>query len=123
VFPDFTILLFFILPVKVKWLAWFSAAGLALTFLGAPGSIRIAILAALANYLSYFLPSLRSHRAPPAAIGSPRTGPVHRCTACGRTERDGSDLEFRWCACIRCRPDGREYCREHLEAHRADSAA
>jgi Zn-dependent protease len=38
----------------------------------------------------------------------------HRCTTCGRTERDLTTLEFR--VCSDCR-NGEEYCQEHLENH------
>jgi Zn-dependent protease len=38
----------------------------------------------------------------------------HRCTSCGRTERDDPHLEFR--ICTDC-SGGQEYCREHLNGH------
>lgn len=119
VFPEFTVLLFFILPVKVKWLGWLSAAGLGLTFLGAPGAIRTAILAALANYLVFFAPAIRLRGAQPPGAGFPSApaGPIHRCAACGKTEREDRELDFRWCMCPRCSPDGKEFCRPHLEEH------
>ena len=35
----------------------------------------------------------------------------HRCAICGRTEKDGEDLEFRFCS--KCKGNY-EYCQEHL---------
>lgn len=38
----------------------------------------------------------------------------HKCAICGRTERDGMDLEFRFCS--KCNGNF-EYCNEHLFTH------
>ena len=41
--------------------------------------------------------------------------PLHKCTVCGRTDKDFPDLEFRYCS--KC--DGAyEYCSEHLYTHK-----
>ena len=50
--------------------------------------------------------------APPGRAGA--AGTFHRCAICGRTELDGSDLEFRYCS--RCE-GSYEYCRDHLFTH------
>ena len=50
------IYVFFILPVKVKWLAWISAGFLLLGFVTSPNSYRMALIAAFANYLIFFGP-------------------------------------------------------------------
>ncbi len=137
VFPDFTVLLFFILPVRMKWLGWLSAVGLLWTFTFRSGlSGRIAILVAFSNYLAFFWPVLigwfatagrrpvavRSvHDTGPAPAPAVAAGPVHRCTSCGRTERDDTRLEFRWCKCGRC-GEGLEYCMDHLASHQGKPA-
>jgi len=53
-YPDFEIMLFFILPVKVKWLAWLIWAGLAWSFLTGPWVLRAALAAGLLNYAIFF---------------------------------------------------------------------
>jgi hypothetical protein len=53
-YPETVIRLFFLLPVKVKWLAWLDGALLLMTFLGGNLSIRLAIIAGLLNYLLFF---------------------------------------------------------------------
>lgn len=53
-YPDFQVMLFFILPVKMKWLAWLDVAFLALEFLRSSWSGKLAILFALANILLFF---------------------------------------------------------------------
>ena len=57
-FPDFQVLLFFILPVKVKYLAWLNWALLAgvMIFQGLPH--KLAALAAVLNYFLFFGPDL-----------------------------------------------------------------
>ena len=41
-------------------------------------------------------------------------GTMHKCAICGRTEKDGDMLEFRYCT--KCE-GGLEYCRDHLFSH------
>ena len=118
-YPDTVIYVMFILPVKVKWLAWVSGAFLILGFLGGDWSYRAAVLAALGNYLLFFGRDIyletrqrgevagRRRRFEKAAA-LPEGFALHRCEACGRTEHTAPDLEFR------VAKDGREYCTEHL---------
>ena len=48
------------------------------------------------------------------AKARPKSVPIHRCAICGRTEKDGELLEFRFCS--KC--DGNyEYCQDHLFTH------
>jgi len=129
-FPEFTVLLFFILPVKVKYLGWISAGYLTLLFWTSPLSEKLFILTALTNYLLFFWPEirewtsgkLRSTRTRPSLTptGSQST-PIHRCTVCHTTEANGPYLEFRICTCARC-GEGKEFCMEHLQEHRSHAA-
>ena len=57
-YPDEVIYVFFILPVKVKWLAWISAALLIFGFVTGPNSYRMALLAAFGNYFIFFGPEI-----------------------------------------------------------------
>ena len=41
-------------------------------------------------------------------------GTMHRCAVCGRTEKDGAELEFRYCS--KCE-GSYEYCQDHLFTH------
>jgi len=62
--PDFTVLLFFVLPVKIKWLALFDAAlfayGIVVGCIARDWSIPIAIVFSLINLLLFFWDSLFS---------------------------------------------------------------
>ena len=53
-YPDFQVMLFFVLPVKMKWLAWLDVAFLVLEFLRSSWSGKLAILFAFANILLFF---------------------------------------------------------------------
>ncbi|WP_303821334.1 hypothetical protein [Ruminococcus flavefaciens] len=53
-FPNVEIMLFFFIPVKVKWLGLISAAGLAGVFIAGGFQTRIFILLSLANLILFF---------------------------------------------------------------------
>ena len=87
---------------------------------------RVVILASLANFILFFLMTRNIQRVSPKEIRRKQnfrrqvqrvnTPGVtkHKCAVCGRTEKDGDDLEFRFCS--KC--DGNyEYCQDHLFTH------
>ncbi len=53
-FPDVVIYFAYVLPLKVKWIAWGSAALLLYSFIFASMEYRAAFIAAMANYLLFF---------------------------------------------------------------------
>ncbi len=117
-YPDEVIYVLFILPVKVKWLAWISAALLLLGFITAPNSYRMALIAAFANYFIFFGPDLlraarnrqevASRRRRFEESARPDEETLHHCANCGATELTHPSLEFRVAR------DGEEYCLAHL---------
>jgi len=118
-YPDVTILFMFILPVKVKWLAWITGAFLIFGLLVSGWAHRLATGAALVNYLIFFGRDIFLHARTHREISQRRIRfesqirtsddhALHRCQTCGRTEQSAPDLEFRVAA------DGEEYCLEHL---------
>jgi membrane associated rhomboid family serine protease len=113
--PNYEIFLFFILRVRVKYIAWILAGMVALQFALLPLSAKMAMAASLANYLVFFLPGLvrnaHTRRTDAARLRKYRPTEevaMHRCARCGRTETTDPDLVFRVSA------DGEEYCVEHL---------
>ena len=62
--PDFELLLFFILPVRIKWLALLTWIGYGYGLLAGDWGDRFRILAAIGNFLVFFWPELvaRFHR-------------------------------------------------------------
>jgi phosphatidylserine synthase len=54
--PDYQILLFFVLPVKMKWLAWLTVAYIVLALIVGPWVHRLYLVTMYANYLVFFGP-------------------------------------------------------------------
>ncbi len=104
IYPNEEILLFFVLPVKIKWLAIFSAGMLGLMVLSSPVAI-IPIFFALLNYALVFAPAFLRGRMHAARIAGRRSrfdqaagGAAeffHQCQRCGKTEVDDPSLHFR----------------------------
>ena len=53
-YPDFQLLLFFILPIKVKWLALLNTVYYVYGFISGTWPLRIAILLSLVNFILFF---------------------------------------------------------------------
>ena len=119
--PDFEFLLFFILPLKIKWLALITWVGYAITAFRGDLPVRLQILASVGNFFVFFsgdiLRSMRHGRQKMvrqaqsfAEAGEPR----HRCHVCGKTDRTNPELDFRYCS--KCAGD-QCYCPEHIQNH------
>lgn len=59
--PDYEILLFFFIPIKMKWLAVADIVLLAVDFVYAGWAVRAAIIASLINVLIFFTPRIIFH--------------------------------------------------------------
>src|SRR6476646_7281069 len=91
-YPDQVIYILFILPVKIKWLAWVSAAFLLLGFFVNSNSYRMALVAAFVNYLIFFGPEIlyeARHRSEVSArrkryarSSRGEAEPLHKCAVC-----------------------------------------
>src|SRR5439155_9800583 len=117
-YPDEVIYILFILPVKIKWLAWIYAAFLMLGFFVGPNSYRAALLAAFANYFIFFGPEIIHQARHRHDVSTRRrrfevqsrspTETLHRCAVFSPTELSHPNLDFR------VAQDGEEYCMAHL---------
>jgi membrane associated rhomboid family serine protease len=131
-YPDYQILLFLILPVRVKWIAWLSAAVVAFELATGDWPTRGAIVAALANYLLFFAPTIArvargqrlemaqsARRASFASSPPPASALARSCAICGARESDGADI--RVCSCEKCKAAtggaARSLCLEHARNH------
>jgi hypothetical protein len=120
-FPDYEILLFLILPVRVKWLALLTWLFYGYDFLTGGGPARLLILAAVANFLLFFGQDLflrvryghRKVKRQAKAVAD-RDKPIHVCTVCGVTDKSNRTMEFRYCT--KCDPPV-AYCMDHLNDH------
>ncbi len=119
-FPDFQMLLFLILPIRIKWVAWFTFALVVFGFLGGSWNMRAATVAALGNYLLFFWQPIleltqnrrfiAKRRRDFQIKSAPDSDSLHECAVCHRTEVGNPELDFRVAR------DGEEYCTEHLPA-------
>ncbi len=123
-YPDFEMYLFFILPVKIKWLALLTWIGYAFVLLFQPWHSRFIVLASVSNFLLFFgkdivqrMSSGRLRMASQAArfaTEGRRPEFYHRCTLCGITDRSHPRMDFRYCS--KCAGDAC-YCADHLRNH------
>lgn len=133
-YPEHQVLLMFVIPVKMKWMAIVYGVLLVFEmvqyFLG--GFIypaywfgMVAIAASLINFLVFWIQSRRLSHLNPKQIRRQvqfrqqvkegvRQHAGHKCAICGRTDTDSPELEFRYCSkCV----GNWEYCQYHLFTH------
>jgi len=102
--PNEEILLFFIIPVKMKWIALLSAGAMFFMFLGSPASILLIAFANL-NFLVAFGPhfvqmwlqqgQVAARRSRYESAQLPQGSFFHQCVDCKKTEIDNPQLDFR----------------------------
>jgi membrane associated rhomboid family serine protease len=117
-YPDEVMYVLFILPLKMKWVAWVMALFLFIGFFVGSNAYRMAVVAALANYLIFFGPEIihdarhrrdvTSRRRRFETSSRSEAEPLHKCATCGATELSDPNLEFRVAR------NGEEYCVPHL---------
>lgn len=131
-FPDTQVLLFFIIPIKMKWLAivdggFFLWGILAAAIRGSLVGVIVPIFALL-NFAVFIYPELHFFTQRKKFQHARQTvqfkqavkehqqqkGYRHKCAVCGRTDTDYPDLQFRYCskcAGYHC------FCEDHIFSH------
>lgn len=128
--PDTTLYLFFILPLKLRWVAWALGAYLAWQALTGGMGAMVEVVFGVGNYLLFFVPEgieawrLRKQVAAGRQVfeRAKREGArvaERACAQCGA----GAAADLRLCTCPRCGEDGRSWCAEHLGPHLGPAAA
>lgn len=134
-YPDMQVLLMFIIPVKMKWMAIFYVVIVVYEMIqyvmAGAWYLVIPIVASLLNFIIFYFGTKDFGRYNPKEIhrrnefrramepqGRMKSGSgsvtKHKCAICGRTELDDPNLEFRFCS--RCNGNY-EYCQDHLFTH------
>ncbi|WP_074911270.1 rhomboid family intramembrane serine protease [Proteiniclasticum ruminis] len=124
-FPDSQVNLYFVLPIKVKFLGLLYGAFIVVEFISATMAGRIAIGVSLLNFLLFFGPGFmkvqnrrsktqKIRRNIEVAKYTTRVQSIHKCTTCGITEKDDPNMEFRYCS--KCEGNY-EYCEKHIRNH------
>jgi len=130
-FPDTQVLLFFIIPVKIKWLALLDAAFFVFAIVTNKFPGNLLPVVAVLNFLLFCWSDLMAVLTPVRARFSKGTVNFRRearrirreqaqkpyrykCAVCGRTDAAFPNLEFRYCSkCsgFHC------YCQDHINSH------
>ena len=129
-YPEEQVYLYFLVPVKMKWLAAVYAVFAVGGAIQTNWSGRMAILATLVNFVIFYLMTRRScsgiyrskrqkdfkKKIVITPTHQTKDGKIarHKCAVCGRTELDDPNLEFRFCS--KCNGNY-EYCQDHLFTH------
>lgn len=139
-YPNQELLLYFIIPVKIKWLGLvyivFMGIDVVRTFTsqGIVSGILVTamIVFSLMNFLIYFFFTRKSvgpfnqtrntarkvkykQKVKQAEVHNTyKNGARHKCAICGRTDLDNPELSFRFCS--KC-SGNKEYCEDHLFTH------
>jgi len=126
-YPDYQILLFFIIPLKIKYLAYLDAAFFVYSIIVNPFPYNLLPVGALGAYFLFFTGHLvdllrrRSYRGGrtvqfKSALRKAKNakGYIHKCAKCGLTDADDPNMEFRYCSICtgyQC------YCAKHIFDH------
>lgn len=127
-YPDMRVMLYFLIPIRMKWMAIVYGALIVYEFvIVGSASGRVAIVASILNFIIFFLLTRNYKAISPKemkrkhdfrrGVSQPHTkgNAIHKCAICGRTELDNPNLQFRYCS--KCRGNF-EYCQDHLFTHK-----
>ncbi len=134
-YPEMRVLLFFIIPIKIKWLAIVDALFFLYSIVTSPFPVNLLPVVAVLNYLLFCGGAL--YDAVRRLLGGGRKQRqntvnfknevrriryeqqekpyTRRCEVCGRTDVDSPGLEFRYCS--RC-AGYHCFCMDHINNHR-----
>ncbi|MBP5554489.1 MAG: hypothetical protein J6X94_06410 [Lachnospiraceae bacterium] len=137
-YPDMRVMLYFVIPFRMKWLTIIDLCYLGYLFLFGGPIIRCTVSAALINCLLFYLSNIKGKTINPYQIhransfkrkyrsgrntetaGSDKAPKMraayrHKCAICGKTDVSDPDMEFRYCS--KC-AGSYEYCSVHLFKH------
>lgn len=136
-FPDAEVLAMFIIPIKVKWMAYAYYALMAYQLYGCFseiinkknisewGTVASIVMSLMNFFIFYYLtrrrtqPSFKQKMKKKAYQKkvkrvNPQGSSIHRCSVCGATSEEHPELEFRFCS--KCNGNY-EYCQNHLFTH------
>ncbi|MFN3603223.1 MAG: hypothetical protein ACK4UJ_00790 [Leptonema sp. (in: bacteria)] len=121
-YPNMEILLFFILPIKMKWIGLLTAVFLIFNSIYLSFVMRsffpiLGPIFGILNFLIFIVFPYIKNRTPKLhqiqyKLKSQKRA-IHKCTVCGITELEDPYMDFRYC--VHCKDH--EYCSKHLQDH------
>jgi hypothetical protein len=120
-YPDYILNIFWVLPIRIKWLALLNWIYFAFAFNAGNWVVRMVILATVLNYLIFFGPGYmreirhgrRRHTFQTTAKKA-LAAAKHTCVVCGLSSEESPRTLFRYCS--KCSGQ-RCYCPEHIRDH------
>jgi hypothetical protein len=120
-FPDFSLMVMFILPVKIRWLALVYWIFMGIALIEGSWPDRCIVVAGVLNYFLFFGADIarrikRGKRKMKLAASklTATDEPFHTCHVCGITDQTDPMVDFRYCS--QCR-GSLCYCEEHIRDH------
>lgn len=130
-FPDVQVLFMFIIPIKIKWLAYLDALYFVIAIFTTKFPFNLLPVVAILNYIVFFgddlISSLRSNKArfnkttvnfnrekQKIKYEQKNASYTRKCAVCGRTDTEFPNLEFRYCS--RC-AGYHCFCQDHINSH------
>ncbi len=127
-FPDQTVLLFFFIPIKMKYMAIIDAVYFLAAVITNPFPVNLLPVVAVLNFFIFFSGTLIKRipkRDSQSTINFRKASQKirreereklyhHKCAVCGRTDTDYPGLEFRYCS--RC-AGYHCFCSDHINNH------
>ncbi|MCR4798353.1 MAG: hypothetical protein K5853_07900 [Lachnospiraceae bacterium] len=140
-YPDMQVMLYFLIPIKMKWMAILYGVFIFIELISVGWGGRVAIISSLLNFVIFFFATQRmkgitvknmkrkaDYRRATEGFryeSRPNSGPRptarseekmyrHKCAICGRTDITNPELTFRFCS--KCNGNY-EYCNDHLFTH------
>lgn len=120
-YPNYEFMIMFILPVKVKWVAWLAFGKVMLDFFSYGAAIQLMIAVSLVNYTLFFGKDLlltfkqkKRRAAHEKSLNEFASKAFHTCSVCGATDQSHPDREFRY-------KEGKGYCDVCVEKEEAEN--
>lgn len=143
-YPNDIVRLYFLIPVKMKWLGVLDVIYLGYMLIVGGAYTRFAVVAALVNCLIFYVANIKGIAISPKQIhrknqfnrnyrmgqnmgpggraassagtgtATPKSVARHKCAICGKTDISDPDMTFRYCS--KCNGNY-EYCQVHLFQH------
>lgn len=119
--PNFQVRLFFIIPVKIKWIAMATWVLYLWALLFGSNGAKLLLVASLTNFLIFFMKDIYykikyrgnslKHKIEKEVI---KKRPTHTCVTCSKNDIEFPYLDFRYCSL--CKPE-KCYCEDHINNH------